>query len=59
MSPRDLIRELQAEDPAASPAEIRQRYKDHVRFRTEFTDDAVERQVMAILDAWLLTVVPY
>ena len=55
---RDFIRELQAEDPTATPAEIRQRYKDHVRFRTEFKDDAVESEMIAILDEWLRTVVP-
>jgi len=55
---RDFIRELQAEDPTATPAEIRQRYKDHVRFRTEFKDDAVESEMVAIHDEWLRTVVP-
>jgi hypothetical protein len=55
---RDFIRELQAEDATATPAEIRQRYQDHVRFRAEFTDDAVESEMIAILDEWLVTVVP-
>jgi hypothetical protein len=55
---RDFIRELQAEDPTATPAEIRQRYQEHVRFRTEFKDDAVESEMIAILDEWLQTVVP-
>ena len=54
----DFIRELQAEDPTATPAEIRQRYKDHIRFRTEFKDDAVESEMIAILGEWLVTVVP-
>ena len=54
---RDFIREL-AEDPTATPAEIRQRYKDHIRFRTEFKDDAVESEMVAIHDEWLRTVVP-
>jgi len=29
-----------------------------VRFRTEFKDDAVESEMIAILDEWLRTVVP-
>ena len=54
----DFIRELQAEDATATPTQIRQRYQDHVRFRTEFKDDAVESEMIAILDEWLRTVVP-
>jgi hypothetical protein len=55
---RDFIRELQAEDPTATPAEIRRRYKQKVRLTAEFTDDRVESQMMTILDEWLRKIIP-
>ena len=56
LTPRELIAELWAEDPTATPAQIRQRYIDHVRAHTETLDD--DHMVYGPLREWLLTVVP-
>lgn len=52
--PEEQVRRLQGEYPKASPAQVRELYKSRLRELVLFDTDAIEFEVMTIVDEWLL-----